>query len=151
MRREQTTPRAIKGWLLVVVLDSDISHERGLSHIRDLRAAENVMMWYNYFSIPERPFGALLDEDYTIRLSREHYFPMIDLFLWFKKDSADYVSAVQLVQQYLEAVRPLIIVPYGQKPVTLAGASFETTKHFHNQPNRITLLPSLGFQSCVPS
>lgn len=58
------------------------------------------------------------------RLGEDGGLPFLDFFPWYRKDKADYATAVNLLLPYLEGLNPLIVLSYGNLASSLALKSF---------------------------
>ena len=78
------------------------------------RSAVAIQDCFNQFAQWEQQLGARLIPNAVKQLARNHVLPFADLFAWFKKSPDDYPAARKLLNKYLTAVKPLVILTLGE-------------------------------------
>jgi hypothetical protein len=126
--QNQATPAILPiGCALITSIASDIGqddHEDSTFYRSGRRSAEIVNSCFDHLEFWEKPYGSAFKSGATKTLSNAGHLPFVDVFPWFKKTDDDFPKAGELLQDYLGATKPLIVLTYGQLPSYLALESF---------------------------
>jgi hypothetical protein len=80
------------------------------------RSVESVARVYNFFASWEGPTALeTVNHQSTKNLAASGYLPFVDLFPWFTKDDKDCLAASRLLRQYMNTVKPMIVLTYGER------------------------------------
>lgn len=102
------------------------------------RSAVAIQDCFNHFALWEQPLGANYDINTVRQLVHARALPFVDLFAWFKRESEDYLGARQLLNQYLTAVKPLVILRLGERVCMACVVLFYKLTSHSNFCNDIT-------------
>jgi len=121
---QQGTPKVLPGTsaAVMVTLGSDIGelYENKASPFfaGASKASRAVSDCYNYFALWEqdasKTMGQDVDHNLVKSLALDELMPFANLFGWFKKDPKDYPAARILLYQYLTAVKPMVVLAFGE-------------------------------------
>ena len=116
---KQGIPRVLSdGSAILVTLGSDMGALFGVPRKpffeSDYVSAVSMNMIINQLGHWEQPFGSTFNDQLTKQLAGAGKLPFADLFPWPVKHDDDFEQAGRLTVQYMEAVRPMLIMTYGR-------------------------------------
>jgi hypothetical protein len=127
----QATPAVLtsNGAAVMVTVGSDLGAEHESAEdtfwYAGGRSADAVTRIYNFFCSWEGPTALeAVDPNAAKNLANSGHLPLVDFFPWFTKNDKDYPKASELLRRYMNTVKPMICLAYGERVSLFAISSY---------------------------